>query len=85
MNKAHKRSDRSTNWSKMRTDHLTSILDDPYTRGNDGQDYAPYKEELEAELWRRVSDHAEKSIEQHNKEQKRHQKYLATLTKLETL
>jgi hypothetical protein len=38
----------------MPTHQLRAILNDPFTRGIDGADYAPIRHELEAELWRRM-------------------------------
>lgn len=74
-NKAHGRTDRGTNWQKMTTKDITSILNDSYTRGSDGQDYAPYREELEQELWRRQAREIETTLANMEREAKAYHKH----------
>ncbi len=42
------------NLNKIPTKTIKAILDDPYTRGKDGKDYGPVREELEEILWQRL-------------------------------
>ena len=42
---------------------IIDILDEPYTRGVNGKDYEPVREELEAILWKRQTRNFEKNIE----------------------
>lgn len=77
-NKAHSRTDRGTNWSKMRNDVLNAILNDPYTRGLNGEDYEPYREELQAEQWARAERAEAERMAQHERDQKLYMKHLAT-------
>ena len=67
---------RGNDWSKMNTCKLTEILNHPYCQGSDGKDYAPYKEELQSEYWRRMSVQDEKNIKQWDIEFKKQLKAL---------
>jgi hypothetical protein len=42
---------------------IIEILNEPYTRGVNGKDYEPVREELEAILWKRQTRNFEKNIE----------------------
>lgn len=75
------RHDRGTDWTKMPNARLHSILNDPFTRGSDGLDYAPYREELEIELWRRQARDADELLKQYERDQRDYQKHIATTHK----
>lgn len=72
---------RYTNATAMPTWKLREILNDPYTRGIDGEDYGPIREELEQELWARADRENEKLLADYQRAEKARMKELATAHK----
>jgi hypothetical protein len=65
----------------IRTETLKAILNDPYTRGVDGEDYGPIREELEQELWRRQDAELVKMLADYERNEKARMKEIATAHK----
>ena len=63
------------NLTSIPTWKLKEILDSHHTVGIDGADYAPVKEELEQELWRRNDSDSLKELKDFDLKQKELFKY----------
>lgn len=79
--KRKQRYNRGTDWSKITNAKLNEILAHPHTQGIDGVDYAPFREELLSEQYRRQNAQGELEIKRLLKEQAEYDKYLREQSK----
>lgn len=65
------------NYDSLSNKHIIAILNSPHCTGQDGQDYMPYKEELEQVLWSRSEKATIEAHKQYEREQREYAKHLA--------